>query len=65
MTYASQRHFRIPLLIALQVLAALDVHTAKLIVNKCFRGELLRGRTVILVVSTRLQRYARVILTMV
>ncbi|TCD68828.1 hypothetical protein EIP91_009695 [Steccherinum ochraceum] len=31
------------------VLAALDVHTAKSIVNKCFRGELLRGRTVILV----------------
>ncbi|TCD71270.1 hypothetical protein EIP91_011749 [Steccherinum ochraceum] len=31
------------------VFAALDVHTAKSIVNKCFRGELLRGRTVILV----------------
>ncbi|THH33272.1 hypothetical protein EUX98_g944 [Antrodiella citrinella] len=31
------------------VLAALDVHTAKAIVEKCFRGELLHGRTVILV----------------
>ncbi|THH30400.1 hypothetical protein EUX98_g3808 [Antrodiella citrinella] len=31
------------------VLAALDVHTAKGIVEKCFRGELLRDRTVILV----------------
>ncbi|THH29810.1 hypothetical protein EUX98_g4362 [Antrodiella citrinella] len=31
------------------VLAALDVHTARGIVEKCFRGELLRGRTVILV----------------
>ncbi|KZV64704.1 hypothetical protein PENSPDRAFT_656364 [Peniophora sp. CONT] len=31
------------------VLAALDVHTAKWIVEKCFKGELVRGRTVILV----------------
>ncbi|EMD41580.1 hypothetical protein CERSUDRAFT_110129 [Gelatoporia subvermispora B] len=31
------------------VLAALDVHTAKWIVDKCFRGDLVRGRTVILV----------------
>lgn len=33
------------------VLAALDVHTAKWIVNKCFRGDLITGRTVLLVVS--------------
>ena len=33
------------------VLAALDVHTARWIVDKCFKGDLLRGRTVILVVS--------------
>ena len=33
------------------VLAALDVHTAKWIVVKCFKGELVRGRTVLLVVS--------------
>ncbi|KAI0711030.1 hypothetical protein C8T65DRAFT_739602 [Cerioporus squamosus] len=31
------------------VLAALDVHTSRWIVNKCFKGDLLRGRTVILV----------------
>uniref|UniRef100_A0A0W0FN82 P-loop containing nucleoside triphosphate hydrolase protein n=1 Tax=Moniliophthora roreri TaxID=221103 RepID=A0A0W0FN82_MONRR len=31
------------------VLAALDVHTAKWIVDKCLRGELMKGRTVILV----------------
>ncbi|VDC03254.1 unnamed protein product [Peniophora sp. CBMAI 1063] len=31
------------------VLAALDVHTAKWIVGKCLKGELVRGRTVLLV----------------
>ncbi|KAJ3799615.1 hypothetical protein GGU11DRAFT_858145 [Lentinula aff. detonsa] len=31
------------------VLAALDVHTSKWIVNKCLKGDLLRGRTVLLV----------------
>ncbi|TFY70118.1 hypothetical protein EVJ58_g61 [Rhodofomes roseus] len=31
------------------VLAALDVHTAKWIVDKCFKGDLIRGRTVLLV----------------
>ncbi|CAL1706378.1 unnamed protein product [Somion occarium] len=31
------------------VLAALDVHTARWIVDKCFQGDLVRGRTVILV----------------
>ncbi|KAI0045217.1 P-loop containing nucleoside triphosphate hydrolase protein [Auriscalpium vulgare] len=31
------------------VLAALDVHTARWIVDKCFKGDLIRGRTVILV----------------
>ncbi|KZV64708.1 P-loop containing nucleoside triphosphate hydrolase protein [Peniophora sp. CONT] len=31
------------------VLAALDVHTSKWIVEKCLKGELVRGRTVILV----------------
>ncbi|KAI0258771.1 hypothetical protein BC834DRAFT_974833 [Gloeopeniophorella convolvens] len=31
------------------VLAALDVHTAKWVVNKCFKGDLIRGRTVLLV----------------
>ncbi|KJA13742.1 hypothetical protein HYPSUDRAFT_72890 [Hypholoma sublateritium FD-334 SS-4] len=31
------------------VLAALDVHTSASIVDKCFRGDLLKGRTVLLV----------------
>ncbi|KAI0306147.1 hypothetical protein B0F90DRAFT_1814940 [Multifurca ochricompacta] len=31
------------------VLAALDVHTARWIVDKCFKGDLIRGRTVLLV----------------
>ncbi|KAI0709575.1 P-loop containing nucleoside triphosphate hydrolase protein [Cerioporus squamosus] len=31
------------------VLAALDVHTGRWIVDKCFKGDLIRGRTVILV----------------
>ncbi|KAH8086646.1 hypothetical protein BXZ70DRAFT_549376 [Cristinia sonorae] len=31
------------------VLAALDVHTSKWIVDKCFQGDLIQGRTVILV----------------
>jgi hypothetical protein len=34
-----------------KVLAALDVHTAKWVVEKCFKGDLIRGRTVLLVVS--------------
>lgn len=34
-----------------QVLAALDVHTARWIIDKCFKGDLVHGRTVILVVS--------------
>lgn len=34
----------------MQVLAALDVHTAKWIIDKCFTGDLIRGRTVLLVV---------------
>ncbi|KAI0260155.1 hypothetical protein BC834DRAFT_925973 [Gloeopeniophorella convolvens] len=33
------------------VLAALDVHTAKWVVNKCFKGDLIKGRTVLLVAS--------------
>jgi ABC-type phosphate/phosphonate transport system ATPase subunit len=34
------------------VLAALDVHTAKWVVDKCFKGDLVRGRTVLLVVGS-------------
>ena len=33
------------------ILAALDVHTSKWIVDKCLKGDLVQGRTVILVVS--------------
>jgi ABC-type nitrate/sulfonate/bicarbonate transport system ATPase subunit len=31
------------------VLSALDVHTSRWVVDKCFAGDLLRGRTVVLV----------------
>ncbi|KAH8997805.1 P-loop containing nucleoside triphosphate hydrolase protein [Lactarius hatsudake] len=31
------------------VLAALDVHTARWIVEKCFKGDIIRGRTILLV----------------
>ena len=33
------------------VLAALDVHTAKWVIDRCFKGDLVHGRTVLLVVS--------------
>ena len=33
------------------VLAALDVHTAKWVIDRCFKGDIVRGRTVLLVVS--------------
>ena len=36
------------------VLAALDVHTARWVVEKCLQGDLVRDRTVILVVSHNL-----------
>ncbi|KAI0258309.1 P-loop containing nucleoside triphosphate hydrolase protein, partial [Gloeopeniophorella convolvens] len=42
------------------VLAALDVHTAKWVVDKCFKGDLIKGRTVLLVVSTPLHNVALV-----
>ncbi|KAH9028261.1 hypothetical protein EDB84DRAFT_1563180 [Lactarius hengduanensis] len=37
------------ILILDDVLAALDVHTARWIVEKCFKGDLIRGRTILLV----------------
>ncbi|KAH8986100.1 hypothetical protein EDB92DRAFT_2116516 [Lactarius akahatsu] len=37
------------ILILDDVLAALDVHTARWIVEKCFNGDLVRGRTILLV----------------
>ncbi|KAH8986104.1 hypothetical protein EDB92DRAFT_1818416 [Lactarius akahatsu] len=36
-------------IILAKVLAALDVHTARWIVDKCFKGDLIRGRTILLV----------------
>ncbi|KAH9028058.1 hypothetical protein EDB83DRAFT_1910018 [Lactarius deliciosus] len=36
-------------IILAKVLAALDVHTARWIVEKCFKGDLIRGRTILLV----------------
>jgi ABC-type multidrug transport system fused ATPase/permease subunit len=33
------------------VLAALDVHTSQWVVDKCFKGDLVKGRTVVLVAS--------------
>ena len=39
------------ILILDDVLAALDVHTARWVVDKCLQGDLVRGRTVLLVVS--------------
>lgn len=33
------------------VLSALDVHTSAWIVDKCFRGDLIKDRTILLVVS--------------
>ena len=35
-----------------QVLAALDVHTSKWVVDRCLKGSLLSGRTVLLAVSS-------------
>ena len=32
------------------VLAALDVHTARWVVENCFKGDLVKGRTILLVV---------------
>lgn len=43
------------------VLAALDVHTATHIVEKCFKGDLLKGRTVILVVCCSHLAYVSVV----
>ena len=33
-----------------QVFASVDVHTSRWIIEKCFRGDLVRGRTILLVV---------------
>ncbi|KAJ8082215.1 hypothetical protein PM082_008062 [Marasmius tenuissimus] len=48
-TLARAIYSRADTLLLDDVLAALDVHTAKWIVEKCFNGELVKGRTVIIV----------------
>lgn len=53
-TLARAVYSKADILLLDDVLAALDVHTARWIVDKCFKGDLLRGRTVILVVRCRL-----------
>ena len=50
MTLARAIYSSADILLLDDVLAALDVHTAKWIVDKCFKGDLVRGRTVVLVV---------------
>ena len=49
-TLARAIYSRAEILILDDILAALDVHTAKWIVEKCLEGDLVRGRTVLLVV---------------
>ncbi|KAG6837885.1 hypothetical protein H0H93_013038 [Arthromyces matolae] len=49
LTLARAVYSRAEILLLDDVLAALDVHTAKWIVEKCFAGDLLKGRTVLLV----------------
>ncbi|TCD66627.1 hypothetical protein EIP91_001094 [Steccherinum ochraceum] len=48
-TLARAVYSKAEILLLDDVLAALDVHTAKWIVDKCFQGDLIRGRTVLLV----------------
>ncbi|KAJ3931939.1 MAG: hypothetical protein NXY57DRAFT_961301 [Lentinula lateritia] len=48
-TLARAVYSRAGIILLDDVLAALDVHTSKWIVDKCLKGDLIRGRTVILV----------------
>ncbi|KAJ7756352.1 P-loop containing nucleoside triphosphate hydrolase protein [Mycena metata] len=50
LTLARAIYSQATILLLDDVLAALDVHTAKWIVEKCFAGDLIAGRTVLLVV---------------
>lgn len=49
MTLARAVYSRAQTILLDDVLSALDVHTAKWIVDKCLRGDILQGRTVLLV----------------
>lgn len=51
-TLARAIYSQAQILILDDILAALDVHTARWVVDKCLQGNLVRGRTVLLVVST-------------
>ncbi|KAF4617819.1 hypothetical protein D9613_006245 [Agrocybe pediades] len=48
-TLARAIYSRAEIILLDDVLAALDVHTSSWIVDKCFRGDLVKGRTVIIV----------------
>ncbi|KAJ8520559.1 hypothetical protein ONZ45_g2613 [Pleurotus djamor] len=48
-TLARAIYSRAEIILLDDILAALDVHTAKWIVDKCFRGDLIKDRTIILV----------------
>lgn len=50
-TLARAIYSQAQILILDDVLAALDVHTARWVVDKCLQGDLVHGRTVLLVVS--------------
>ena len=54
MTLARAVYSRAEILLLDDILAALDVHTSRWIVDKCLKGDLLKDRTVILVVSATL-----------
>lgn len=50
MTLARAVYSNAEIILLDDVLAALDVHTSRWIVENCFQGDLIRGRTVLLVV---------------
>jgi len=56
-TLARAIYSQAQILILDDVLAALDVHTARWVVDKCLQGDLVHGRTILLVVGTRTDRY--------
>lgn len=62
MTLARAIYSSAKILILDDVLSALDVHTARWIVDKCFNADLIQGRTLLLVVSLRLA-YVILVLT--
>lgn len=55
-TLARAIYSQAQILILDDILAALDVHTARWVVDECLQGDLVRGRTVLLVVSTPIDR---------